>query len=299
MMDSPGPLPAQANIVIPHGGAAQVANVLWDAHALSGGTLTLRIGAFLTWRDGPLHAAEFAFPAHASLRQVLAVLRHARPVDHYLTIPEGLTAQQIAGVFAEANAAIGDIPPIEEGSVLPETYSFELGTPRPVLLARAQAAMARALSDAWSNRAPDLPLASPRQAVILASIVERETSRPEERSHVAGVFLNRLKQGMRLQADPTVVYAVSGGAGTLDRKLARADLERDDKFNTYRSSGLPPAPICAPGLASIQAVLHPMQSDDLFFVADGSGGHAFARTLGEHELNVARWRANRHQQNGG
>ena len=186
---------------------------------------------------------------------------------------------------------MGAVSPIPEGSVLPQTYEYEFGTARDTIVTRAQAAMDKVLATAWAGRAADTGLASPREAVILASIVERETARPEERSHVAAVYLNRLRLGMRLQADPTVVYSASGGAGVLDHPLARADLDRDGPFNTYRSAGLPPAPICSPSAASLDAVLHPLASSDLFFVADGSGGHVFSQGLEAHNAAVARWRA--------
>lgn len=253
--------------------------------------LAFRLAARATESEGPLHAAEFAFPARASLRQVLTILRTARPVQHRLTLPEGLTAAQIATLFAHADALSGDEVVPAEGAVLPETYSFERDTPRAAVLARAEAAMGQTLRQIWEERDPALPLASPRELLILASIIERETSRPEERAHMAGVFLNRLRQGMKLQSDPTVIYAASGGAGTLDRPLSRADLDRDNPYNTYRVAGLPPGPICAPGAATLRATAHPTPTDDLYFVADGHGGHAFARTLDEHNRNVARWRA--------
>jgi UPF0755 protein len=176
-----------------------------------------------------------------------------------------------------------------EGGVLPETYAYQWGEDRAALLRRAEAAMARALAEEWAGRAADLPLASPREALVLASIVERETGLPEERPRVAAVFLNRLRRGMPLQSDPTVAYAAAEG-GVLDRPLTRADLDRDHPFNTYRTRGLPPAPIAAPGVASLRAVTRPAPTEDLYFVADGSGGHAFARTLEEHNRNVARWR---------
>ena len=180
---------------------------------------------------------------------------------------------------------------IDEGSFLPQTYDYEYGAGRAGIVARAQAAMAKALAAAWSDRAPGLPLSSPRDALILASIVERETAKPEERPHVAAVYLNRLRLGMKLQADPTVIYLASNGAGVLDHRLTRAELRRNDPFNTYRSLGLPPAPICSPSLDSLHAVLHPMASDDLFFVADGTGGHVFSRSYEAHDIAVAKWRA--------
>ena len=212
-------------------------------------------------------------------------------MQHRLTIPEGLTSRQISLLLLRPELLGGDLPTIEEGSLLPQTYAFERGTAPAAIVARAKAAMDKALTETWAARVPDLPLASPREALILASIVERETAKPEERPRVAAVFLNRLRQGMRLQSDPTVVYAASNGAGVLDRPISRADLDRDSPFNTYKIKGLPPSPIAAPGLAAIQAVLRPATTDDLYFVADGTGGHAFARTLEDHNRNVARWRA--------
>ena len=289
-LDRPGPLNHTLAVVVPHGDTAEVGKALRAADVI-GNAWLFRLAAWMTRHDGRLHAAELAFPANASLREVLAVLRSAKPVEHRLTIPEGLTAVQIAGLVQHAEAATGSVVPPPEGSVLPQTYSYEYGTPRGVLLARGEAAMAQALSAAWAGRAPDLPLASQQDALILASIVERETALPEERPHVAAVYLNRLRLGMRLDADPTVAYGASGGAGVLDHKLTRGDLEQDDPFNTYRRAGLPPTPIDSPGLASILAVLHPAASDDLYFVADGSGGHVFARTLEAQNRNVARARA--------
>ena len=288
--DAPGPLDAPREIVVPRAPTAALAQAL-AAQGVVASAPALRAAVLLTDRQGPLHAAELAFPAHASLRQVLAVLRTARPVEHRLTVPEGLTAAQIAGLLAADDTLDGPDPIPAEGAALPQTYSFERGTTRDAVLARAQAAMTRALDDAWASRAPDLPLATPRDALTLASIVERETARPEERPLVAAVFLNRLRRGMKLQADPTVAYGASGGLGALDHRLSRADLDHDDPYNTYRNTGLPPGPICSPGTASITAATHPADSDALYFVADGHGGHAFARTLEEHDRNVARWHA--------
>jgi UPF0755 protein len=289
-LQRPGPLDHKLAVVVPHGDTGTVGAALRSAGVIDSDRL-FRLAAWLSRGAGRLHAAELAFPAHASLREVLIVLRTAKPVEHRLTIPEGLTAQQITALLAHAEAVSGSVTPPPEGSVLPQTYSYEYGTQRGELLARAEAAMDQALAAAWAGRAPDLPLAGPEDAVILASIVERETARPEERPHVAAVYLNRLRIGMRLDADPTVAYAASSGSGVLDHKLTHGDLESDDPFNTYRRAGLPPTPIDSPGLASIQAVLHPAASDDLYFVADGSGGHVFARTLDAQNRNVARWRA--------
>jgi peptidoglycan lytic transglycosylase G len=286
----PGPLPESRDVVVPRGGAVQVAETLRSADVIVS-KLAFRLAVIVTAHEGPLHAAELAFPAHASLHEVLAILRTARPVEHRLTIPEGLTARQITALLDRADALTGTVTLSDEGAVLPDTYSYERGTTRAALLARAEAAAGKALAAAWADRDPGLKLASPRDALILASIVERETAKPEERAHVAAVFLNRLRLGMRLQADSTVVYAASGGFGVLDHPLTRGDLEKDSPYNTYRHPGLPPGPICAPGIASLRAVLHPAASGDLYFVANGTGGHVFAPTLAQHEANVKRWRS--------
>jgi UPF0755 protein len=277
-------------VVVPRGAEEQVAAALQGVGVIDG-VLEFRIAAAVTQRDGALRAAELLFPAHASLREVLHVLRTGRPVQHRLTIPEGLTAAQIAYLLDRAPALAGETPVPEEGTVLPETYAFERGTTRSALVERAHAAMARTVAQLWDQREEALPLSGPRELVTLASLVERETARPEERPRVAAVFLNRLRRGMRLQSDPTVVYAVSGGIGVLDRSLTRADLDWPNPYNTYRVAGLPPGPIASPGVAALRAVVRPAHTDDLYFVADGNGGHSFARTLEEHTRNVARLRS--------
>ena len=289
-VDAPGPLPAARAVVVPRGTLAQVADSL-TAQGIVRQPAEMRLAALVTRGDGALHAGEFEFPAGASLRTVLRILRTGKALQHRLTIPDGLTAAQVAEVLEKGDALVGDpvVPP--EGSVLPQTYLYDRDTTRAMLAGRAEAAMEKVLAAAWQGRSPGMTLATPREALILASIVERETARPEERARVAAVFLNRLRLGMRLQSDPTVVYAVTGGLGALDRKLSRADLAVDSPYNTYRVAGLPPTPLSMPSAAAIQAVVQPMPTDDLYFVADGSGGHAFARTEEEHRQNVARWRA--------
>jgi UPF0755 protein len=286
---APGPLPAAIAIVVPRGGLTDVAAALRQRDAIAS-PLLFRALAVATTLQGPLRAGELPFPAAASLRDVLHVLRTARPVQHRLTIPEGLTAAQVAELVNGADALTGDAPVPAEGTILPETYSYERGTSREQVMDWARIAMDRAVDKAWDSRAPGLPLASKAEAVVLASMIERETAKPEERPLIAAVFLNRLRLGMKLQSDPTVVYAVSGGLGVLDHKLTRADLDHDDPYNTYRIAALPPGPICMPGLASLHAATHPAATDALFFVADGTGGHVFARSEDDHLRNVAHWR---------
>ncbi len=292
--DGFGPLTQAQDVVVPHGGLATVATALSQAGVIRS-VWGFEAAALLTSpfrpHHGALHAAEFHFPAFASVRTVLTILREGKPAEHQLSIPEGLTAAQIAALLDHTDALTGTASIPREGAVFPSTYKFERGATRASILDRATAAMSRQVADMWASRAPDLPLESPEQALVLASIVERETGRPDERPRIAAVFLNRLRLGMRLQADPTVVYAASAGSGALDRPLSHADLEQDSPYNTYRVHGLPPGPIDSPGLAALQAVTHPAQTSDLYFVADGSGGHVFARTLAEHQQNVARWRA--------
>jgi UPF0755 protein len=286
---APGPLAEARAVVVPRGGPVRLGEALAGAGVIAWPE-ALRVAAWATSAEGPLRAGEFLFPAGASLRDVLTILRTARPVQHRLTIPEGLTAAAIAMLVDETDTLAGEaiVPP--EGMVMPDTYQYERGTTRAAVLDRAVRAMQRALAEAWAGRAEGLPLATPQEMLILASIVERETGRVEERPRVAQVFLNRLKRGMRLQSDPTVAYAASFGAGVLDRPLSRADLDAPNPYNTYRNPGLPPGPIASPGTAALNAVAHPAGGDDLYFVADGSGGHAFARTLEDHNRNVARWR---------
>jgi UPF0755 protein len=286
---APGPLAQATPVVIPRGSSSEAIGATLVEQGAIRDARIFAAAAWVTRSEGPLRAGEYLFPAAGSLSQVLDVLRNARPVQRRLTIPEGLTAKQILALIDAAPGMTGDTPALDEGGVLPETYSYQYGDTRAVLVRRATQAMASTLERLWKERAEGLPLASPREALVLASIVERETGQPAERPHVAGVFINRLKRGMPLQSDPTVAYAAADG-GPLERALTRADLDRDHPFNTYRVRGLPPGPIASPGEESLKAVLRPMETDDIYFVADGTGGHAFARTLDEHNRNVARWR---------
>ncbi len=290
----PGSLPQTGDLVVPRGHLRTVTAALQGASVLApgdGNRLLFMALARLTEREAPLHAAEFRFPAHASMLAVLGILRHARPVQHQITIPEGLTAVQIAALVLRAPALAGGLALPAEGAVLPQTYDYELGTSRAVLLERMQAAMQSALATSWASRDPSLPLATPAQMLALASIVERETGLPAERPLVAEVFTNRLRRGMRLQSDPTVAYGADGGLGGLPRPLTRSDLLQPNPYNTYVIAGLPPGPIAAPGLAALQAVAHPVAGALLYFVATGTGGHAFSASLADHLRNVTQLRA--------
>jgi len=288
---APGPLPAATNLVIPRGaGLERIADRLAAAGILENRWIfTTAVGLLGNRRK--LRAGEYRFPAHASARIAMEVLIFAKPVLRHLTVPEGLTTAQVVAEIDRADGLEGKITDRPaEGSLLPETYSFTYGDSREEMVARMRKAMEETLDTLWKERAPDLPLKSPREALILASIVEKETGLPAERPHVAAVFLNRLRRGMRLQSDPTVIYALTHGAGPLSRPLVHADFDTPSPYNSYLYEGLPPGPIANPGRASLLAVLHPDDSDDLYFVADGSGGHVFAKTLAEHNRNVARLR---------
>jgi len=251
--------------------------------------------ALLRWRGDArrLRAGEYAVPGRASLAEIVTLVTSGRVVQHAFTLAEGVTSAQVVALLAKEAALSGTITTIPpDGSLLPETYAYVRGERREALLARMRQAMERAVATQWASRSPGLPYASPGEAVTLASIIEKETGVAAERRHIAGVFINRLKNHIPLQSDPTVIYALSGGA-PLGRRLTKADLKIDSPYNTYRYRGLPPGPIANPGRAALAAALNPLATDDLYFVADGSGGHAFARSLPEHLKNVRRWRAER------
>ena len=227
----------------------------------------------------------------------MRIIASGRSIAYPITVAEGLTSAEVVTLLQEDARLTGDIagtPP--EGTLLPETYRVHRGDDRQALLDRMQQSMRETMDELWPGRAADLPYETREQALVLASIIEKETAVPEERGVVAGVFVNRLRRGMRLETDPTVIYALTEGRGPLGRRLLRADLDVDSPYNTYRVAGLPPGPIANPGRASIAAALNPEETDYLYFVADGSGGHAFARTLREHNRNVAAWRRSRRSQ---
>ena len=282
---SPGAGQTNADVVIPEGGSAAAAEALAKAGVIRH-QLAFRLAAYLTRGDGVLHAGEFIFPAHASIKEILDILRHGQQVEHQVTIPEGLTGAQIATIINAAPDASGQIAPPQEGSVLPQTYSYLWGTPRATILARAEAAMQASLDAAWPQRDPKVALATPQEALILASIVQQETPLGHELPQVAAVYENRLRQGMKLQADPTVIYAATGGKQSGGVNISRADLANPSPYNTYAHAGLPPGPICAPGAAAIDAVLHPANSDALYFVATGTGGQVFSRYFKDQLRNI-------------
>jgi UPF0755 protein len=244
----------------------------------------------LTGRWRHVKAGEFRIPADASVREVVEILQSGKAILYKVTIPEGFSVAQVIERL-EANphlsGKITEVP--EEGSLLPDTYVFQRGESRQALIRRMQEAQKRLLDELWPKRAPDLPIRTKREAVILASIVEKETALPHERRRVAAVFINRLKKGMRLQADPTIIYGITKGR-PLGRPIRKSEIEADHPWNTYRIRGLPPTPIANPGRESIAAVLNPARTDDLYFVADGKGGHIFASTLKAHNENVRKWR---------
>jgi len=286
----PGPLGAETTVVIPRGaGVEAIAGTLLNAGVVADADI-LVIGAKLTGQARRLKAGEFTFPVGVSAREVLDILESGDAVVRRVTVAEGLSSAQVVAIVAAADGLVGEVETVpEEGALLPETYHYAWGDSRAEMIDRMRAAMENTMTRLWEQRVEDLPIASPREAIILASIVEKETGVAEERAMVASVFVNRLRRGMRLQSDPTVAFGIAGGAG-LDRPLRRSDLRTDTAYNTYVINGLPPGPIANPGTAAIEAVLNPAETDYLYFVADGTGGHAFAKTLAEHNRNVRAWR---------
>jgi len=237
-----------------------------------------------------LKAGEYAFPSGASINALYAQIREGRVLQHPVTIPEGWSSVLAAELINAAEVLSGDpVDPPPEGSLLPETYMVQRGTDRAALLDDMQAAQRRLLDEIWPQRDPDLPFDTREEAIILASIVEKETAVPEERPRVAAVFVNRLERGMRLESDPTIIYGLTQGR-PLGRGLRRSEIDTATDWNTYQIDGLPKTPIANPGADSLRAVLNPPETNELFFVADGSGGHAFAESYRQHQRNVARWR---------
>ena len=278
-------------VSIPQGASAAHVARLLDAAGVIRAPVIFRLGARLGGDAGKLHAGEFAIPPRASMAETLEIITGGEVVLYGFTIPEGLTSQQIAERLRALPYLAGDIADIPaEGTLWPETYHVPRGTTRAAILAQMQTAQRAELPALWASRQPDLPLNDMNEAVILASIVEKETGIAEERRLVAAVFVNRLRRGMRLQSDPTIIYGLTGGAGALGRPIRRSEIAGKTPYNTYQIDGLPPTPIANPGRAALAAVLDPADSAALYFVADGSGGHVFADTLEAHNRNVQNWR---------
>lgn len=286
-----GPLQSDNVVVIPRNtGTGEIAQILKQEGVIEQ-PLLFQAYAYLNRQRGQLKAGEFQFKAGTSVEEAIDILIQGRAILHTVSVPEGLTSEQIMARLYEHEILTGDVTETpREGSLLPDTYKFERGTTRQQIINTMQAAQRQAIEQIWQRRSPELPIKSPQELVILASIVEKETGRADERTRVAGVFMNRLMKRMKLQSDPTIVYGLVGGKGTLGRGILRSEIEAATPYNTYVVEGLPPGPIANPGRAALEAVANPSRTKDLFFVADGSGGHAFAENYEQHQRNVARWR---------
>ncbi len=291
-LGSPGPLQDDKIVNVARAGAPDVADAL-EREGVINQRWPFIIAVWLNKvRGSDVKAGEYQFGKHASLQDVINTLTDGKVIQHALTIPEGLTSEQIVQRLLDTDFLAGNIKSIpREGSLLPETYRFARSTQREQVIQRMQRDQRDIVQKAWERRSPDLPLKSPDQLIVLASVVEKETGRPEERSRVAAVFVNRLKQKMRLQSDPTIIYGLVGGKGSLGRPITKSEITQPTPYNTYTIDGLPPGPIANPGRASLEAAANPARTKDLYFVADGTGGHAFAETLDQHQKNVAHLRA--------
>ncbi len=290
--DAPGPAASERRVLIARGeGVAAIAERL-EREGLIEDALTLKVLARIEDRAGRIRAGEYMAPAHASPRELLTLLTEGPTVVRKFTVPEGATTAEALAIVQAAEGMTGSVPTdVPEGALLPETYHYSWNDARADVVARMRQAMDAVIAEAMARLPKDHPAATPEALATLASIVEKETGVPDERRRVAAVFVNRLKRGMLLQSDPTTIYAITRGESRLDRRLTSADLRLEDPYNTYVSAGLPPAPIANPGKAAILAAADPLDTDELYFVADGTGGHAFARTLDEHNRNVRAWRA--------
>jgi UPF0755 protein len=289
--ETPGPLDRDKVVNIPKGlGLRDIADLLARENVIEqpwlfiGGVLVLKA-------KDDLKYGEYKFTKQATLHETIETIIEGKVVQHAFTIPEGLTSEQIVARLAEVDFLSGNIREIpKEGTLLPETYNFPRYTTREQAIQRMQNAHRRAVQEIWDRRSGDLPIKTPEQLVTLASIVEKETGRPDERSRVAAVFVNRLRQRIKLQADPTIIYGLVGGKGTLGRPIMRSEIEQPTPYNTYVIEGLPPGPIANPGRASLEAAANPARTKEIYFVADGTGAHAFAENLAQHQQNIAKLR---------
>ena len=284
-----GPLASEKTVIVkPGSGVTAIAQTLAEAGIVDSAFL-FRVGVVRRHRTTQLKAGEYAFPAHASNAQIVDMLVAHKTVEHRLTIAEGLTSDAAVALVMADSVLIGPVPVVPEGSLLPETYLFERGTTRAELLSRMHQAQEKVLGELWPKRKEGLPLMTEDDALKLASIVEKETAVASERPRIAAVFINRLKNGMKLESDPTIIYGLTKGVA-LGHPLRQSELAMPNPYSTYQILGLPPTPISNPGRDAIAAVLNPADTNELYFVANGSGGHAFAATLAEHQKNVAQWR---------
>src|SRR4051812_8171063 len=292
-IEAPGPLREERIVNIPaRAGMTDIADALQREGVIDNNRWAF-IGAVLALKArSELKPGEYAFQKNASLRDVIGTIVEGKVVQHAVTIPEGLTSEQIVARLSDNDIFAGSVREIpREGTLLPETYKFPRGTTRDQVIQRMQQAQKRTLAEIWERRSPDIPIKTPEQLITLASIVEKETGKADERSRVAAVFVNRLRQRIKLQSDPTIIYGLVGGKGTLGRPIKRSEIQQPSPYNTYVVDGLPPGPIANPGRASLEATANPARTRDLFFVADGTGGHAFTETYDQHQKNVAKLRA--------
>ena len=293
--EAPGPLAEDKMVNIPRGlGIRDIADLLQregvidQPYVFMGGVIALKA-------RGQLKYGEYQFTKNSSVADVVDTITEGKVIQHAVTVPEGLTSQQIVARLLENDGLAGQIKEIpREGTLLPETYRFTRGMTREQIIQRMQQAHRRVLQEVWERRMQDLPVKTPEQLVTLASIVEKETGRPDERTRVAAVFVNRLKSRMRLQSDPTIIYGLTGGKGSLGRPILKSEIEQPTPYNTYVVDGLPPGPIANPGRASLEAAANPARTKELYFVADGTGGHVFSENYTEHQKNVARLRGIEH-----
>lgn len=290
-LPKPGPLAAEKLVYIqPGSSVGKITQKLLEEGVIAN-EWYFRFGAWRQQSKGMMKAGEYLFPGQVSIPDAITILQEGHVHQRQVTIPEGLTSHEIVALLNKAEFADDPLQTVPaEGTLLPETYNYTYDDKRSAIIDRMARGMEDALKKYWPKRSADLPLKTPGEVVTLASIVEKETALTSERARIAGVFVNRLKRGMPLQSDPTTIYALTKGKGRLGRPLTRADLETKSPYNTYQVAGLPPGPIANPGVESLIAVLAPEQNDYLYFVANGEGGHAFARNYDEHNANVAKWR---------
>ncbi|HSY55686.1 MAG TPA: endolytic transglycosylase MltG [Bradyrhizobium sp.] len=292
-IEAAGPLQEDKVVNIPtRAGVTDIADILQREGVIDNNRWAFIGSVFALKARSELKPGEYLFQKNASLRDIIGTIVEGKVVQHSVTIPEGLTSEQIVARLSENDIFSGSVREFpREGTLLPETYKFPRGTPRDQVITRMQQAQKRVLTEIWERRNPDIPIKTPDQLVTLASIVEKETGKADERSRVAAVFANRLRQKIKLQSDPTIIYGLVGGKGTLGRPIKRSEIQQPSPYNTYVVDGLPPGPIANPGRASLEAAANPARTRDLFFVADGTGGHAFSDSYDQHQKNVAKLRA--------